>query len=196
MNVIQWKTNTKIGIAVFFGVLFALYFFIPRKSYKPKYVMRSKVRHPVSHYLRQITTNETLYKLATDHKFVHPDSKSAFQRYLRARAKPAEHPQVSYNPEPEHFNIDNDVLVYIQIQKVGDTIFNDYLINNLDKGFDCGCTRNVLTNPCHCKNKNGHIWLFSWFTVGWPCELHADWTMMHDCVDKQLNMIEGKRDRR
>lgn len=195
MNVIQWKSRAVIALGVLW-FLFLLYFLIPRKSYKPKFRLKSKVRHPLSHYLRQAAYNDTLLKLVLDQEFQHENSAKAVRRYLRPLITPGDPLQVSHHPEPQDFNIDTDVIVYIQIQKVTDRIFNKHLIDNLDKGFGCGCTKDVVMNPCHCKNNKGHIWLFSWFTVGWPCELHADWTMLHDCVDKELNKLEKPRKRR
>lgn len=196
MNVIQWKKAAPRAVVAMFILLFMVYFLIPRRSYKHKFVPRYKVRHPVSYYLKQIETNNTLYNMALDQEFLHPDSKAALKRYFRPKSRPAENLGHVPRPELQDFDINTDVMVYLQIQKIGDTTFNHLLMNSLDKGFDCNCKDNVVRNPCHCKNKNGHIWLFSWFTVGWPCELHADWTMLHDCVDKSLNSIEGKRSRR
>ena len=192
MNVVQWKTSTKAAFAVLF-LLFMTYFLIPRTSRKHIFVPRHKVRHPVSHYLRNIVHNDTLYNLILEQEFLHPDSKAAFNRYFRPSSRPKQPVHVDLKQEPQNFDLNNDVIVYIQIQKIGDTIFNDHLMTNLDKGFACNCTDSAVMNPCHCKNKKGNIWLFSWFTVGWPCELHADWTMLHDCVDKTLNMIEKRK---
>src|SRR5881398_2289538 len=35
-------------------------------------------------------------------------------------------------------------------------------------------------------------WLFSRYSTGWKCGLHADWTELTNCVDTELNKIEGE----
>jgi hypothetical protein len=40
------------------------------------------------------------------------------------------------------------------------------------------------------------MWLFSRYSTGWRCGLHADWTELKDCVAEYLNDKEGYRDRR
>ncbi|XP_052216167.1 heparan-sulfate 6-O-sulfotransferase 1-A-like isoform X3 [Dreissena polymorpha] len=197
MNVIQWdRRRTQQLIVAVVILCLVLYFLLPtgstrRSPYAPTY----KVRHKLSHWHTEIQKNDTLFKLVTEQKFLHPDSSAAFKQYFR--------PQVSLNKldlkkdaDLKDFNIDVDVIVYLHIQKVGGTTFNNHLINDLDKGFNCGCTKDVITNPCLCKNKNGYIWLFSWFTVGWPCGLHADWTMLHECIDTAMNDLEEQTRKR
>ncbi|WAR28551.1 H6S1A-like protein [Mya arenaria] len=199
MNVIKWdpKKTLQLFIAAI-AVICLLYIVIPGKSrkhqlVKPKY----KVRHKLSYWHEQILKNDTLFRLVTDQEFLHPKSQDAFKKYFRPSKYVDDNRGKFKAIALKDFNINEDVIVYLHIQKVGGTVFNGHLINDLDKGFDCHCTKHVVMNPCHCKNKAGNIWLFSWFTVGWPCGLHADWTMMHECVDKEMNKLEGiKRHRR
>lgn len=150
-----------------------------------------KERHPASYYLKKVQTNDTIFANATSHNFHHPGSKAALEYYLRPEKSsfPFTKPEPKLIERP--FNIDEDVFVYLHIQKVGGTSFNSHLINDLKLDTPCNCKADVITNPCYCKTKKGFVWLFSWFTVGWPCELHADWTMLHECVDKAMNEIEG-----
>ena len=56
------------------------------------------------------------------------------------------------------------------------------------------------------KDKNGEVdvtagegrnWLFSRYSTGWRCGLHADWTELTGCVDNYLSGLEPEvRERR
>ena len=36
---------------------------------------------------------------------------------------------------------------------------------------------------CTCPRRLGkETWLFSRYTTGWKCGVHADWTMLQDCI--------------
>ena len=40
-----------------------------------------------------------------------------------------------------------------------------------------------LVHMCTCPRRPGKdTWLFSRYTTGWKCGVHADWTMLQDCV--------------
>jgi len=97
-------------------------------------------------------TNDTLFKMVTNQEFVHPNSQEAFKTYFRPPSSSGLHVSGNFaGPELQDFDINNDVIVYLHIQKVGGTVFNRHLLDDLDKGFDCGCTRDVVTNPCYCR---------------------------------------------
>lgn len=163
----------------------------------------TKVRHSLKYFLQEVKTNDTIFNALVQQEYLHPDTSTALQAYLR----PDQYNSQFGRSSKQHktltdlqmmLNFETDVLVYLHIQKVGGTVFNSHLINDLVLEFPCQCEQaEVLMNPCHCKTKSGNIWLFSWFTVGWPCGLHADWTMLHECVDEAMNKLEGKvRNRR
>lgn len=48
---------------------------------------------------------------------------------------------------------------------------------------------------CECFRPNSvnSNWLFSRYSIGWKCGLHADWTELRECVDEYLNSKEGTR---
>uniref|UniRef100_A0A0R3T480 Heparan-sulfate 6-O-sulfotransferase n=1 Tax=Rodentolepis nana TaxID=102285 RepID=A0A0R3T480_RODNA len=85
------------------------------------------------------------------------------------------------------------VLVFVHIQKTGGTFVESALTKSGVVGFPCRClTRKV----CNCNFKN-NIWLFSRFSVGWRCGLHADFTELQECVPEMLGRLEhSKRSRR
>ncbi|KAL4220052.1 sulfotransferase [Mactra antiquata] len=191
------RRNQKLLLCLLLLVLAIYYFLIPSKKSGRRYsaIHDNKVRHPISFYMKDVEKNDTLLKLITSQEFLHPGSSEALRSYLRSSEKP----DSTYRgtaPSDSPFDVETDVLVYLHIQKVGGTVFNQHLIKDLILQKPCQCTGDVLTQPCHCTNNHGNIWLFSWFTVGWPCGLHADWTMLHECVDNALNNIEGKKRKR
>lgn len=160
-------------------------------------VQDNKIRHHVSFYTEQVKTNNTLFNEILSLEYHHPESILYIKQYLRPN-ETTTHMGVFGKSKNivSDFDINFDVIVYLHIQKVGGTKFNQHLINDLVLEMPCQCKGDVLTQPCYCRNKNGFIWLFSWFTVGWPCGLHADWTMLTECVDDALNEIEGQKRKR
>lgn len=167
------------------------------KTARERFIQDTKVRHPVSHYLSQAAKNDTFFYSVIHQKFQNAGTALALQKYLRPNEYSNALDIIAKEKDlPSSFEIENDVFVYLHIQKVGGTVFNDHLISDLILEKPCTCEKDVLTNPCYCKTKQGNIWLFSWFTVGWPCGLHADWTMLHECVDKAMNELEGKQRQR
>ncbi|XP_026466779.1 heparan-sulfate 6-O-sulfotransferase 1-like [Ctenocephalides felis] len=59
----------------------------------------------------------------------------------------------------------------------------------------CSCQRNK--KRCYCFRPNRkEIWLFSRYSTGWRCGLHADWTELTNCVDQELDRTEGGPARR
>ena len=99
------------------------------------------------------------------------------------------------NPFPENdlnkrttLNFDKDVIVFLHMQKTGGTYLGRQLVRNLNIESPCKCVKG--RKRCDCYTKNGTIWLFSRYSTGWRCGLHADWTELNPCVDGVLNEQE------
>jgi len=90
-------------------------------------------------------------------------------------------------------NVDNDqdVLVFLHMQKTGGTTFGRHLVKDLNITHPCVCYRR--RKRCDCLNAHNRNWLFSRYSTGWSCGLHADWTELNDCVDSMLNRMERRR---
>ncbi|XP_062831629.1 heparan-sulfate 6-O-sulfotransferase 3 [Anolis carolinensis] len=97
-----------------------------------------------------------------------------------------------------------DVMVFLHIQKTGGTTFGRHLVRNIR-----------LEQPCHCRPgqkrclcrrpgaggaagegegdgaDKGDTWLFSRFSTGWSCGLHADWTELTSCVPAAMQRRRG-----
>jgi len=93
----------------------------------------------------------------------------------------------------ENFQFDmnaHDVMVFLHIQKTGGTSFGRHLVRDLDLERPCTCQRKRKRCYCFRPNRN-EIWLFSRYSTGWRCGLHADWTELTNCVDSELDKNEG-----
>ncbi|XP_077293829.1 heparan sulfate 6-O-sulfotransferase [Arctopsyche grandis] len=90
------------------------------------------------------------------------------------------------------FDIDaHDVMVFLHIQKTGGTSFGKHLVMDLDLKRPCNCQR--ARKRCHCfRPHSNEIWLFSRYSTGWKCGLHADFTELTSCVDGELDRHEGR----
>ncbi|XP_011498706.1 PREDICTED: heparan-sulfate 6-O-sulfotransferase 2 isoform X2 [Ceratosolen solmsi marchali] len=84
----------------------------------------------------------------------------------------------------------HDVMVFLHIQKTGGTLFGKHLVRDLDLQKPCSCQRRRKRCFCFRPNRSEN-WLFSRYSTGWKCGLHADWTELTGCVDSELNKIEG-----
>nr|CAG4642821.1 EOG090X0E58 [Evadne anonyx] len=84
-----------------------------------------------------------------------------------------------------------DVVVFLHIQKTGGTTFGRHLVRNLDLDNPCICPRKRKRCDCFRPNTISEQWLFSRYSTGWRCGLHADWTALTNCVENSLNEIEG-----
>ncbi|XP_014210412.1 heparan-sulfate 6-O-sulfotransferase 2 [Copidosoma floridanum] len=94
------------------------------------------------------------------------------------------------------FNISaHDVIVFLHIQKTGGTLFGKHLVRDLDLTKPCTCQRRRKRCFCHRPYRKEN-WLFSRYSTGWKCGLHADWTELTSCVDTELNKIEGNNFKR
>ncbi|KAK3926817.1 Heparan-sulfate 6-O-sulfotransferase 1 [Frankliniella fusca] len=106
----------------------------------------------------------------------------------------AANPGLSYDDVfNENFQFDmnaHDVMVFLHIQKTGGTSFGRHLVQDLDLQRPCSCQRK--RKRCHCFRPNrNENWLFSRYSTGWKCGLHADWTELTSCVDSELDKNEG-----
>lgn len=64
----------------------------------------------------------------------------------------------------------------------------------------------IYQRPCECQRKRKRCycfrthrnenWLFSRYSTGWKCGLHADWTELISCVDQELDKNEGETAKR
>lgn len=104
-------------------------------------------------------------------------------------------PGISYDEmQKENFQFDvdaHDVMVFLHIQKTGGTSFGKHLVEDLDLKRPCECQQK--RKRCYCfRTHNNENWLFSRYSTGWKCGLHADWTELTNCVDQELNKNEGK----
>ncbi|XP_072896909.1 heparan-sulfate 6-O-sulfotransferase 1-like [Hemitrygon akajei] len=90
------------------------------------------------------------------------------------------------------FNIKgDDVIVFLHIQKTGGTTFGRHLVQNVKLEVPCECKPGQKKCTCYRPNRK-ETWLFSRFSTGWSCGLHADWTELTNCVPGVLNKKENK----
>ncbi|XP_030638479.1 heparan-sulfate 6-O-sulfotransferase 3-B [Chanos chanos] len=85
----------------------------------------------------------------------------------------------------------NDVIVFLHIQKTGGTTFGRHLVRNIHLERPCDCKPGQKKCTCHRPGK-AESWLFSRFSTGWSCGLHADWTELTNCVPAMMNKKERK----
>ncbi|XP_077513411.1 heparan-sulfate 6-O-sulfotransferase 1-like [Amblyomma americanum] len=86
----------------------------------------------------------------------------------------------------------SDVMVFLHIQKTGGTVFGRHLVHDLELERPCQCVRG--RKRCRCARPPGsggqRWWLFSRYSTGWKCGLHADWTELTGCVDGAMDRAE------
>lgn len=75
----------------------------------------------------------------------------------------------------------DDVIVFLHIQKTGGTTFGRHLVRNIRLEQPCDCKPGQKKCTCHRPGKE-ESWLYSRFSTGWSCGLHADWTELTNCV--------------
>ncbi|XP_042316309.1 heparan-sulfate 6-O-sulfotransferase 1 isoform X2 [Sceloporus undulatus] len=83
-----------------------------------------------------------------------------------------------------------DVIVFLHIQKTGGTTFGRHLVQNVRLEVPCDCRPGQKKCTCYRPNRR-ETWLFSRFSTGWSCGLHADWTELTNCVP---GVLGGKRE--
>ncbi|XP_029918618.1 heparan-sulfate 6-O-sulfotransferase 2 isoform X2 [Myripristis murdjan] len=85
------------------------------------------------------------------------------------------------------FNIKgDDVIVFLHIQKTGGTTFGRHLVRNIQLERPCECHAGQKKCTCYRPGKK-ETWLFSRFSTGWSCGLHADWTELTSCVPSVMD---------
>ena len=87
------------------------------------------------------------------------------------------------------FNIKgHDIMVFLHIQKTGGTSFGKNLVRNLNLERRCDKVVALGSKPRFmCKRPNSdEFWLYSRYSTGWVCGLHADWTTWNTCLPKLL----------
>lgn len=89
------------------------------------------------------------------------------------------------------------MLVYLANQSfinyhllLGGTIFGRHLVRDLDLEKPCQCKRGRKRCKCIRPDSDAKLWLFSRYSTGWRCGLHADWTELTNCVDDALDEHE------
>ncbi|KAM8733271.1 heparan-sulfate 6-O-sulfotransferase 2 [Acanthopagrus schlegelii] len=88
------------------------------------------------------------------------------------------------------FNIKgDDVIVFLHIQKTGGTTFGRHLVRNIQLERPCECHAGQKKCTCFRPGKK-ETWLFSRFSTGWSCGLHADWTELTNCVPSRMDSRE------
>ncbi|XP_053164538.1 heparan-sulfate 6-O-sulfotransferase 3 [Hemicordylus capensis] len=104
-----------------------------------------------------------------------------------------------------HFDMrGRDVMVFLHIQKTGGTTFGRHLVRNIRLEQPCFCRAGQKKCTCHRPGAapgsgaaaagggdKGDTWLFSRFSTGWSCGLHADWTELTSCVPAAMERREG-----
>ncbi|NXA75355.1 H6ST2 sulfotransferase, partial [Thryothorus ludovicianus] len=89
------------------------------------------------------------------------------------------------------FNIKGgDLIVFLHIQKTGGTTFGRHLVRNIQLEQPCECRAGQKKCTCHRPGKR-ETWLFSRFSTGWSCGLHADWTELTNCVP---SVVDSKKE--
>ncbi|CAL8269640.1 unnamed protein product [Boreogadus saida] len=89
------------------------------------------------------------------------------------------------------FNIKgDDVIVFLHIQKTGGTTFGRHLVRNIQLERPCECHAGQKKCTCLRPGKK-ETWLFSRFSTGWSCGLHADWTELTNCVPTRMDAHEA-----
>jgi len=90
------------------------------------------------------------------------------------------------------FDAKHDVLVFLHAQKTGGSSFGRHLVRNIaGAGVPAPCVCRRRRKRCECGDGAGRQWLFSRYSSGWACGLHADWTELHDCVPRYLDKREA-----
>ncbi|KAK9963065.1 hypothetical protein ABG768_006287 [Culter alburnus] len=93
------------------------------------------------------------------------------------------------------FNIKgDDVIVFLHIQKTGGTTFGRHLVRNIQLERPCECHAGQKKCTCYRPGKRD-TWLFSRFSTGWTCGLHADWTELTNCVPSYMSNRESQERR-
>lgn len=130
----------------------------------------------------------------------HPTNLRSNQRKIESYSFPSPSPESPVKIELVPFNetlhsgfdlIGRDVIVFLHIQKTGGTTFGRHLVKDLNLENPCVCTKKRKRCDCFRPNTDNKQWLFSRYSTGWKCGLHADWTELTDCVEDALDEYEN-----
>jgi len=86
-----------------------------------------------------------------------------------------------------------DVMVFLHIQKTGGTTFGLHLVKDLHLKKKCVKSQKDKRYDCFRPNTSSEHWLFSRYTTGWKCGLHAGWTSLNFCVHEYFSDLQIKR---
>ncbi|CAJ0584008.1 unnamed protein product, partial [Mesorhabditis spiculigera] len=102
------------------------------------------------------------------------------------------------NPQNRFDMKGNDVIVVLHIQKTAGTSFEKFLVKHLDSPYPCDCTSIKKRCTCLRPHSERELWLFSRYSTGWLCGLHADFTELFvaKCVDREMDRKEGTHTKR
>jgi len=94
-----------------------------------------------------------------------------------------------------NFDINStDMIVFLHMQKTGGTTFGRHLVKDLI--LQEKCRKLVETEKrwdCGRPNNKDEQWLFSRYTTGWRCGLHADWTNLIQCAHRAIRDYDHER---
>lgn len=93
------------------------------------------------------------------------------------------------------FNLSaDDVLVFLHIQKTAGTSFEKFLVKHLNINEPCVCNMGKKKCVCRRPGSSREVWLFSRYSTGWACGLHADFTELYvsGCVEHVIDKKEGE----
>jgi heparan sulfate 6-O-sulfotransferase HS6ST1 len=76
------------------------------------------------------------------------------------------------------------------------TTFGRHLVKDMSLEEPCICPRKRKRCDCFRPNTINEQWLFSRYSTGWKCGLHADWTELNNCVEDALDEYEGYEKKR
>lgn len=96
-----------------------------------------------------------------------------------------------------------DTFVFLHMQKTGGTTLGRRFvedivhlkckkIKNKKRSF---CPRPLAINSRDSQPALPSTWIFSRYSTGWACGLHADWTELQACVPEKLNQLNGNKKR-
>jgi len=151
----------------------------------------------ISKDLNNIAKGDFEQYLGLNSKF--QDSRE-FQRYDRAQLSNS----IFLLEKPFNFS-GSDILIYLHMQKTGGTAFGNHLVDHLGK---CQRIRGVKRRECQrslskkkfkkvvpfgtTKSSDNDLWIFSRFSIGWICGLHADYTELKNCLNPAFERLIGK----
>ena len=67
--------------------------------------------------------------------------------------------------------------MFDRISLKGGTIFGRHLVRDLDLEKPCLCKKGRKKCKCFRPDSEAKLWLFSRYSTGWKCGLHADFTV-------------------